>query len=806
MGAAGYGSNRHFLHDGERDDKSSDTDLCSDSTAAGMQMNPVNGDLSSFHVKVEQSWFSVQAFVAEHIASKDIDLDCSKEVVGLDGFRYVGCNDLRDVALNSLHMFFKTAVEIISCEGYTEDAVVNAVMDSVLCYQFDGPITKIVDHARTLLQSGGTLQQSSCHQVGYSGSENADTVLHMMGLYFLCNASSLLKKYFPFLTLGDALWCILLCDMDISIAHAAFVHMSGYVTGQSEGHANSQSGLCEDRESVNGLAEENSYSVTQAPAQLEQPQSEAAQTMWSNILTNYIISIQKSAMKNQDAPSAQDDNSPSGPRAAAQYNKKTTKGSHGKSNSLKSQKDFGKNVVTFKNVQPVKGIGKTSSRMLKESRSLMAFLGSVPSMSTGTPEVANKKGLQTSIFVPAQLYPGPSPVKKSNSPGPSRVGKRDSQAMVSPWPLPSPASSSPNSSSCAKAETKQQMEPDAVKFSLPNTPAEGFEFNFSRDGLQTTWVPNDRKEELALQLVQRLGELKLEVKVWTDWANERVLQSTSRLVNERAALLSLKRDKAVEDPGVFNRKKLEETQRAIDSTSDELDHVNFLVQELTDKVSVCRSEKKAVQLQIEQSDARLANILSKQNESMNRLKSMETEKILLQDELAAETSKLSKLLESLEQARRYEVVLKKRCQDGEKKIDVLTKQINFERTELQRIDTSARAKSSHLLLKARNDQEWLQASIKNLKQQVGEIEMSRSSKPLSIAKFMGPPGFMIDSVQREQECVMCLEAEVSVVFLPCRHQVVCADCNQRHRDGGMTECPSCRSPIERRIRARFTDS
>ncbi|WVZ62777.1 hypothetical protein U9M48_012479 [Paspalum notatum var. saurae] len=798
MGAAAYGRNPDCSHDGERDDKSSNTESCSDSTAAGMQMNPVNGDLSSFHVKVEQSWFSVQAFVAEHITSKDIDLDWSKEAVGLDGFRHVGCSDLRDVALNSLHMFFKTAVELLSCEGYTEDAVVNALMDSVLCYQFDGPITKIADHARTLLQSGGTLLQSSCHQIDYSGSENADTVLHMMGLYFLCNASSLLKKYFPFLTLGDTLWCILLCDMDISIARAAFDHMSGYVTGQSEGHANSQSDLFEDRESVNELPEENSYNATQAPAQLEQPQSEAAQRMWSNILTNYIVSIQKSAMKNQDAPSDQDDNSPSGPRAAAQYNKKTTKGNHSKSNSLKSQKDFGKNVVTFKNVQPVKGISKTSSRMLKESRSLMAFLGSAPSTSTGTPEVANKKGLQTSIFIPAQPYPGPSPVKKSNS-------KRDSQAKVSIWPLPS-ASSSSNPSSCAKAETKQQMEPDAVKFSLPNTPVEGFEFSFSHDGLQTTWVPNDRKDELALELVQRLGELKLEVKVWTDWANERVLQSTSRLVNERAALLSLKKDKAVEESGVFNRKKLEETQRAIDSTSDELDRVNSLVQELTDKISVYRNKKKAVQLQMEKSDARLANILSKQNESMNRLKSMDTEKILLQDELAAETSKLSKLLESLEQARRNEIVLKKRCQDGEKKIDVLTKQINFERTELERIDTSARAKSSHLLLKARNDQEWLQASIKNLKQQIGEIEMSRSSKPLSIAKFMGPPGFMIDSVQREQECVMCLEEEVSVVFLPCRHQVVCADCNQRHQDGGMIECPSCRSPIEQRIRARFTDS
>jgi len=108
---------------------------------------------------------------------------------------------------------------------------------------------------------------------------------------------------------------------------------------------------------------------------------------------------------------------------------------------------------------------------------------------------------------------------------------------------------------------------------------------------------------------------------------------------------------------VFTRKRLEETQRAIDSTSCELDRVNSLVQELTDKISLCRREKKSVQLQGEQSDASLASILSKKTEAMNRLKSMETEKILLQEEIAAERSKLSKLLQSLEQARRHEDVL-----------------------------------------------------------------------------------------------------------------------------------------------------
>jgi hypothetical protein len=638
MGAAGNGSNPYSLH-GERDDKSSNTKLCSDFTAAEMQVNPLNDDLSLVHVKLEQSMSSVQAFVAEHMTSKELDMDLGKEAVGLDGFRYVGCNDLRDVALNSLHMFFKTAVQMLSSEGYTEDAVVNAIVDSALCYRYDGPIDKIAEHARTLLQSGG-------HQVDYSCSENVDTVLHMLGLFFLCNASSSLKTYCPFFTLGDALWCILLCDLDISITRAAFRHTIGYGNEQLEGHAPRQCNSCGARENVNEISEEcgcSSSRVIESPAQFEPPESEAVQRVWSNILANYIVSVQNSATKSQDASSPQDESS-SVPRAVVQRSKKSAKGNRSKTNSIKYQKDSGKDLVVFKNVPHVKGISRTSSRMLKESKSLMALLGSAQSTSTGISEGANKKSLQPSTLAPTQSGFGPSLVKR-----------RDSPAMVSTGPLSSHASCSSISSSSAMVESMLQMEPDVVKFSLPHTPAEGFEFSFSREGMQTTWVPKDREEELALELVQRLGELKLEMKVWTDWANERVMQSTNRLVNGRAILLSLKKDKVdVEEPDVFNRKKLEETQRALDSTSAELDRVSSCVQELTNKFSHSRREKKAVQLKGKTADERLTNLLSKENELMDRLKSMETEKIFLQEELVAERSKLSNLLKSLEQARRYE--------------------------------------------------------------------------------------------------------------------------------------------------------
>ena len=61
-------------------------------------------------------------------------------------------------------------------------------------------------------------------------------------------------------------------------------------------------------------------------------------------------------------------------------------------------------------------------------------------------------------------------------------------------------------------------------------------------------------------------------------------------------------------------------------------------------------------------------------------------------------------------------------------------------------------------------------------------------------------------VKRERECVMCLSEEMSVVFLPCAHRVVCTTCNELHEKQGMKDCPSCRSTIIKRIPVHFSRS
>lgn len=762
MGVSGNSSYPCSSHVGERDDTSNTTTLLSDFTADGMQGNPNKASSSLADVKLECAWSSVQAFVVDYIASEDLDLGSENEAVESNGFQYAGWTELRDITLYGLHVFFTTAVETISHEGYSQDAVIHAIRDSTLCYQFDGPITNISDRARALLKNG--------RQVDSSLGENLDMHLHMLGLYVLSCASSLLKNYFPFFTASDALWCILLCDMDISIACDFSVSMSGYGNEQSKGlvvnyqNINEPSGgyCCSHSETPGGAVLSHSEQVEIWRAAL----SQFPERMWSNVLTDY-IAFEKSTGGDQVSSSGQLDKSSTLTRTVVTQSKKAAKGT-------------------------------SSKRILKESRSMRTLLESASSTSTGTSAVANTKRVQ-------------SPTSFSTMPlsNLSLVKRIDASTVVSTHPIYSPVKHSSSASRSGKAATKHQTKADAlVRFSLPNTPADGFEFEFSHDGMWTNWVPKDRKEEMALDLIRRLGELKLEVKVCADWAHERLQQSIKRLEMENPVLVSLRKEKETLECGVLNRERLDETQRAVDSTSDELERAHCLELELTGKIALSAREKDSAKLQDKQSVASLAEILRKGKETLERLKSMETEKILLQEELAAEQSNLCKILENLEQAKGYKDILMQKKEEGEKMSVEAMKQVDLARNELERAEMSARTECNNVMLNAENENKRLKASAKELEELVKGLEFDLASgRRPERAMFMGrPPGFRPDSVLQERECQMCLDEEVSVVFLPCRHQSICVSCNQLHRDKGITECPTCRSPVERRICARFADS
>ena len=71
------------------------------------------------------------------------------------------------------------------------------------------------------------------------------------------------------------------------------------------------------------------------------------------------------------------------------------------------------------------------------------------------------------------------------------------------------------------------------------------------------------------------------------------------------------------------------------------------------------------------------------------------------------------------------------------------------------------------------------------------------SAPMSRSSESGEESLeeKLERMQDERMCKICMDAEVSVVFLPCGHLSCCANCAN-----GMDFCPMCRAPINEKIR------
>lgn len=166
------------------------------------------------------------------------------------------------------------------------------------------------------------------------------------------------------------------------------------------------------------------------------------------------------------------------------------------------------------------------------------------------------------------------------------------------------------------------------------------------------------------------------------------------------------------------------------------------------------------------------------------------------EKLLAQAASIKKEREQLEQHMKSEedMARKKAATDLQKYVEDIGK-LEKELVDLKLKSDSEKIAALRRCVDVRNDSFSRTKSAPNMK---GNKKSDTSQTLVSYQDKLAA-----GSLRREQECVMCLSEEMSVVFLPCAHQVVCPECNELHEKQGMKECPSCRAPIQRRIHARF---
>ncbi|XVF32651.1 hypothetical protein REPUB_Repub17cG0100800 [Reevesia pubescens] len=351
------------------------------------------------------------------------------------------------------------------------------------------------------------------------------------------------------------------------------------------------------------------------------------------------------------------------------------------------------------------------------------------------------------------------------------------------------------------------------------------------------YIPQDEKDELILKLVPRIQELQNELHSWTQWTNQKVMQAARRLNKDQAELKSLKQEKEEAEQLKKEKqimeentmKRLSEMEFALTNATNQVEDANSTIQKLELEHSLLKAEMEVAKVQDAESAARCREALKREQKALKDVQSWDGQRSLLKEDLASEKQKAAELQRKVGKAKNIynqtEMTWKQERMAKEK----FLAQAASLRKEREHLEAAAKVQEDKIQLKAGKDMQKYREEIKKLENKLSGIKMKLDSSKIaairrgtdggndqssSVNEGNQIPSFskrVVDikdysasrGLKQERECVMCLSEEKIVIFLPCSHQVLCVKCNELHGKQGMNDCPACRTPITRRMCARF---
>ncbi|CAN1854131.1 Putative E3 ubiquitin-protein ligase RF298 [Linum perenne] len=776
-------------------------------------------------------------------------------------------SQLEELVLNNLDAIFRSAIKKIVGSGYTEEAATKAVLRSSICYGSKDTGANIVDNALAFLHNGQETDPSKDHSF---------EDLQQLEKYVLAEFVCVLREVKPFFSTGDAMWCLLICDMNVTHACAMDSNlMSSFPADESsngDSTTDSQPQTKPESEGPESNVTAPCKPVPSVPS-ARNPQSETTnsisgvaritKSMKSGTLHG-LVSVKEgstSAFDPVDKPF-----SIAGPSKSIVLEEKFTVSRKVHSGSTKREFILRQKTLHLeKSYRTYGSKGSLRSGKLSGLGNLI-FEKKPKSVSDSTAaNVKNASARLSKATVVDSPQDGANQSLPSNSgPSPSSVSfvlETPSSVSSSPNPNVTPALPPANASSSALPPAKASpalppvsaapalsMADTELSLSLPTksnpslVPASSVSqatvYSFAgmpSDKPMMPWFPRDKKDEMIVKLLPRVRKLKNQLQEWTEWANQKVMQAARRLGKDKAELKLLRQEKeeverlkkeklSLEENTM---KKLTEMENALSKAGGQVERANAAVRRLEVENAALRKETEAAKLRADESAASCEEVSKREKNTLMKVQSWEKQKGLLQEELVIEKRKASQLLQDLDVAKQRQEQQEARWQQEEKAKEDLLQQASALRKERENIDASTKSKEEAIKSKAEINLQKYKNDIQKLENEISQIRLKVDSSKIAALR-MGVDAADVKSnnqawssyvsqvfadnisndeeLKRERECVMCLSEEMSVVFLPCAHQVVCTNCNELHEKQGMKDCPSCRCPIKRRVPVRSARS
>ncbi|XP_071696941.1 putative E3 ubiquitin-protein ligase RF298 [Rutidosis leptorrhynchoides] len=680
-------------------------------------------------------------------------------------------SQLEELLLANLDTMFKSAIKKLVTYGYKEEVVVKAVLMCSFCCGCKDIVSNIVENTLNILKNEQQVDQ---------WRERQFDSLQQMEKYILSELVCVLREVRPFFSTGDAMWCLLITDMNVSQACA--------MIGDELCSSNDNSGQTQVKK--------------EAPVMASIP---------------CLHNCKSDAPVKADVPDAKPSSSSVLDGFASQ---KSTQTSNGEEKPVGSKKINGNSKRDYI-------LRQKSVDLEKRYRTYGLKRGSKSGKFGGV--MLDKKQKSVSECTGVGLKNASLKIHDRNNNGDSQT-RFNSPSLISTETKSCIKPMIPPALSVTETELSLSLPVKRNSLSIPEVP--NIRFSAMPYDAKSTgrWTLQDKKDETILKLVPRVDELQYQLQQWTEWANQKVMQAARRLGKDKTELKTLKQEKeeveklkkekkVLEDNTM---KKLSEMENALKKASNQVARASGAMCRLEAENANLRFEMEAAKLRAAESAASCQEVAKREKKTLMQLQLWEKQKVVFQEELTAEKRKLSQLQDDLEQAKEQRDKLETNWKHEEKAKQDLINEACKIRIGRQESEVLAKSREDLTRLKADKNLQKYKDDIVKLEKEISLLRLvSDSSKIASLKRgvdgsyankltdnnktqlYYIPEMVTGNGVKRERECVMCLSEEMSVVFLPCAHQVVCTKCNELHEKQGMKECPSCRGIIQRRICVRY---
>ncbi|RDX82539.1 MND1-interacting protein 1, partial [Mucuna pruriens] len=335
-------------------------------------------------------------------------------------------------------------------------------------------------------------------------------------------------------------------------------------------------------------------------------------------------------------------------------------------------------------------------------------------------------------------------------------------------------------------------------------------------------VGEDEKDEVLVILVQQIKDLEKQVKERKDWAHEKAIQAARKLSSDLIELKMFKMERE-ENQKLKNEKvelgeptmmRLSEMENALRKVSGQVDQANAAVKKFEAEKAEIKAELEASKLSASESITNCLQVAKREKKCLKKLLAWEKQKAKLQQDISDEKQNILEIREELAQIRQCTKEAEVMWGEELKAKEEAEALVEEERSSKEAAEANRNRNVKALRLKIDIDFQRRKDDLLRLQHEVSCLRAS-AALPTSESEDAEPQRDTISKILQEldnvkdfsgkeingnRECIICGKDEVSVIFLPCAHQVMCASCSKEYGRKGNAVCPCCRVPIEQRIR------